>query len=81
MLATSRFVLYDLFFNFYMIIIILLAIIYVSFLQEGLSVLAKFGRPLLVHAEVQLDSIGKWDLDGDDPQSYYTYLKSRPPLM
>ncbi|KAK4792953.1 hypothetical protein SAY86_023388 [Trapa natans] len=53
----------------------------VSHIKAGLSVLAKFGRPLLVHAEVQLDSTKESDLDGDDPQSYYTYLKSRPPLM
>ncbi|PKI40099.1 hypothetical protein CRG98_039471, partial [Punica granatum] len=52
-----------------------------SHIKEGLSVLAKYRRPLLVHAEVQLDSISMPDLDGDDPRSYYTYLKSRPPLM
>ncbi|XP_031391013.1 allantoinase isoform X1 [Punica granatum] len=52
-----------------------------SHIKEGLSVLAKYRRPLLVHAEVQPDSISMPDLDGDDPRSYYTYLKSRPPLM
>ncbi|KAL3820490.1 hypothetical protein ACJIZ3_006395 [Penstemon smallii] len=53
-------------------------------IKEGLSVLAKYKRPLLVHAEVQQE------LEGDDlattegagnPRSYSTYLKTRPPSM
>ncbi|KAL8235596.1 hypothetical protein R6Q59_016677 [Mikania micrantha] len=45
-------------------------------IKEGLSVLAKYKRPLLVHAEKQQDIELK---DGDDdPRSYSTYLKTRP---
>ncbi|KAK0578188.1 hypothetical protein LWI29_006498 [Acer saccharum] len=47
-----------------------------SQIKEGLSVLAKYKRPLLVHSEIQLDS--QLDIEGD-PRSYSTYLKSRPP--
>ncbi|KAK6149904.1 hypothetical protein DH2020_017429 [Rehmannia glutinosa] len=45
-------------------------------LKEGLSVLAKYKRPLLVHAEIQQD-FGMVD-DGGNPRSYSTYLKTRP---
>lgn len=50
-------------------------------IKEGLLVLAKYKRPLLVHAEVVLDSNHNSELDdGDsDPRSYATYLKTRPP--
>ncbi|THG06831.1 hypothetical protein TEA_001980 [Camellia sinensis var. sinensis] len=43
-------------------------------IKEGLSILAKYRRPLLVHAEIQqeLEDIA------DDPRSYSTYLKTRP---
>lgn len=51
------------------------------FLQEGLKVLAKYKRPLLVHAEVVLESESNIELSSDesDPRSYTTYLKTRPP--
>lgn len=50
-------------------------------LQEGLSILAKYKRPLLVHSEIQQDLGSNSELkDGiDDVRSYSTYLKSRPP--
>ncbi|URE15673.1 Amidohydrolase family [Musa troglodytarum] len=50
-------------------------------LKEGLYVLAKYNRPLLVHAEVVLDSKNNEGLLDGDPssRSYATYLKSRPP--
>lgn len=45
--------------------------------------LADYNRPLLVHSEIQLDSDSDStpeSKDGlDDPRSYSTYLKSRPP--
>ncbi|KAI8030252.1 Allantoinase, partial [Camellia lanceoleosa] len=42
-------------------------------IKEGLSILAKYRRLLLVHAEIQqeLEDIA------DDPRSYSTYLKTR----
>lgn len=52
----------------------------ISHIKEGLSVLAKYKRPLLVHAEVELASEDPNDND-DDPRVYSTYLKTRPPLM
>ncbi|URE15674.1 Amidohydrolase family [Musa troglodytarum] len=50
-------------------------------IKEGLYVLAKYNRPLLVHAEVVLDSKNNEGLLDGDPssRSYATYLKSRPP--
>ncbi|RRT82844.1 hypothetical protein B296_00019270 [Ensete ventricosum] len=50
-------------------------------IKEGLYVLAKYHRPLLVHAEVVLDSKNNEGLLDDDSScgSYSTYLKSRPP--
>lgn len=54
-----------------------------SHIKEGLSVLAKYRRPLLVHAEIQKDlesRLGHED-GANDPRSYSTYLKSRPPSM
>lgn len=49
--------------------------------QEGLSVLAKYRRPLLVHAELQQDSESHLGIEegSDDPRLYSTYLKTRPP--
>ncbi|WJZ96370.1 hypothetical protein VitviT2T_015063 [Vitis vinifera] len=51
-----------------------------SHIKEGLSVLAKYKRPLLVHSEIQQDLESNSGLkDGiDDVRSYSTYLKSRP---
>ncbi|XP_021902183.1 allantoinase isoform X3 [Carica papaya] len=46
-------------------------------IKEGLSILAKYRRPLLVHAEIQEDSEVQ-DVR-DDPHAYLTYLKTRPP--
>ncbi|XP_059671015.1 allantoinase isoform X2 [Cornus florida] len=46
-----------------------------SHIKEGLSILAKYRRPLLVHAEKQQEHEGYLDLDA---RSYSTYLKSRP---
>ncbi|XP_078168683.1 allantoinase isoform X1 [Carex rostrata] len=50
-------------------------------IKEGLKVLAKYKRPLLVHAEVVLESESNIELSSDesDPRSYTTYLKTRPP--
>lgn len=51
-----------------------------SHIKEGLSVLARYRRPLLVHAEVVLDSETNSEHDSDsDARSYTTYLKTRPP--
>ncbi|KAI3800388.1 hypothetical protein L1987_28478 [Smallanthus sonchifolius] len=47
-----------------------------SHIKEGISVLAKYKRPLLVHAE-KVQEIELKDGD-DDPRSYSTYLKTRP---
>ncbi|XP_051125879.1 allantoinase isoform X2 [Andrographis paniculata] len=48
-----------------------------SHIKAGLSVLAKYKRPLLVHAEVEQEVEN--DLDkADSPRSYSTYLKTRP---
>ncbi|KAK6917535.1 Amidohydrolase-related [Dillenia turbinata] len=52
----------------------------VSHIKEGLAALAKYRRPLLVHAEIQPDSEIYLD-PNDDPRSYLTYLKTRPPSM
>ena len=47
-------------------------------LGPAMAILAKTGRPLLVHAEVAgpIDAV---DLAGLDPRRYATYLASRPP--
>nr|XP_048329415.1 allantoinase isoform X2 [Ziziphus jujuba var. spinosa] len=52
-----------------------------SHIKAGLSLLAKYRRPLLVHAEIEQDPISNLGLeDGDDDaRSYSTYLKTRPP--
>lgn len=47
--------------------------------QVGLSVLAKYRRPLLVHAEIQQESKSNTELEGNsDPSTYSTYLNTRP---
>ncbi|XP_054804020.1 allantoinase [Prosopis cineraria] len=52
----------------------------IDHIKEGLPVLAKYRRRLLVHAEVQLNSGHNLELkDNDDPRVYSTYLKTRPP--
>ncbi|OMO65175.1 hypothetical protein COLO4_31493 [Corchorus olitorius] len=49
-------------------------------IKAGLSALAKYRRPLLVHSEIQDDKSNvQVDNGGDDPRSYSTYLKTRPP--
>ncbi|CAL5070835.1 unnamed protein product [Urochloa decumbens] len=49
-------------------------------IEEGLVTLAKYQRPLLIHAERIPDVEDDDGLDGElDPRSYATYLKSRPP--
>ncbi|KAF3796191.1 Allantoinase [Nymphaea thermarum] len=50
-------------------------------LKEALHILSKYRRPLLVHAEIELDSSNRKELGNnlDDFQSYSTYLKTRPP--
>ncbi|GAB2231415.1 hypothetical protein Droror1_Dr00010421 [Drosera rotundifolia] len=55
----------------------------ISHIKEGLAVLAKFRRPLLVHAEIQLenDDNSIAEAKTDSPQSYATYLRSRPASM
>ncbi|XP_048447041.1 allantoinase-like isoform X2 [Pyrus x bretschneideri] len=52
-----------------------------SHIKEGLSVLAKYRRPLLVHAEKVQDLESDLGVEGgsNDPRSYLTYLKTRPP--
>lgn len=51
-----------------------------SHIKEGLHVLAKYKRPLLVHAEVQQELGGDLEMinGADSPRSYSTYLKTRP---
>lgn len=52
----------------------------ISHIKEGLAVLSKYRRPLLVHSEVPQHHDGNSEIeDGvDDPRSYKVYLKSRP---
>lgn len=54
----------------------------ITHIKEGLSVLAKFKRPLLVHAEVQ-EEVADKSVDDDriDAHLYSTYLETRPPSM
>ncbi|KAM0950121.1 putative allantoinase [Dioscorea sansibarensis] len=49
-------------------------------IKEGLVVLAKYNRPLLVHAELVPDSDSSTQLNDaiSDVRSYATYLKTRP---
>ncbi|KFK31005.1 hypothetical protein AALP_AA6G056100 [Arabis alpina] len=49
----------------------------ITHIKEGLSVLAKYRRPLLVHAEIERD-LEIIDGSDNDPRSYLTYLKTRP---
>ncbi|GAB4831200.1 hypothetical protein Ancab_005209 [Ancistrocladus abbreviatus] len=53
----------------------------ITHIKEGLSVLAKYRRPLLVHAEIQPETADRPDAndDTDSARSYSTYLKTRPP--
>ncbi|KAL1289214.1 hypothetical protein HN51_057823 [Arachis hypogaea] len=52
----------------------------IDHIKEGLPVLAKYKRPLIVHAEIQLDSESHSELkDNRDPRVYLTYLNTRPP--
>ncbi|XP_040865842.1 allantoinase isoform X3 [Glycine max] len=49
-------------------------------IKEGLSVLAKYRRPLLVHSEIQQHSKKHLELnDKGGPRAYLTYLHTRPP--
>ncbi|XP_011027852.1 PREDICTED: allantoinase [Populus euphratica] len=50
-----------------------------SHIKEGLSILAKYRRPLLVHAEILQNSESYLEDGENDPRSYSTYLKTRPP--
>lgn len=52
-----------------------------SHIKEALDILAEYNRPLLVHSEIQLDSESPLEQKDalDDPRSYLTYLKTRPP--
>ncbi|XP_010538535.1 PREDICTED: allantoinase-like [Tarenaya hassleriana] len=50
----------------------------ISHIEKGVSVLAKYRRPLLVHAEIQQESLIEEDGSDSDPRSYLTYLKTRP---
>ncbi|KAL7130046.1 hypothetical protein ABFS83_13G107700 [Erythranthe nasuta] len=51
-----------------------------SHIKQGLSVLAKYKRPLLVHAEIQQEAKDDLEIQENtaDPRSYSTYLKTRP---
>ncbi|KAI5448068.1 hypothetical protein KIW84_015483 [Lathyrus oleraceus] len=52
----------------------------IEHIKEGLSVLAKYKRPLVVHSEIQQDSKSNLELKGNgDPHAYNTYLVTRPP--
>ncbi|KGN64669.1 allantoinase [Cucumis sativus] len=53
----------------------------ITHIKEGLSVLAKYKRPLLVHSEIEQSSPSPVQLEGsqDDPRTYSTYLATRPP--
>ncbi|KAE9599285.1 hypothetical protein Lal_00043947 [Lupinus albus] len=52
----------------------------IDHIKEGLSVLAKYRRPLLVHAEIELDSKNHLEpKDNGDSHVYSTYLNTRPP--
>ncbi|XP_060192360.1 allantoinase isoform X1 [Lycium barbarum] len=54
-----------------------------SHIKEALPTLARYKRPLLVHAEVLLDLDGELELEDkvDNARSYSTYLKTRPASM
>ncbi|KAJ3692985.1 hypothetical protein LUZ60_012080 [Juncus effusus] len=48
-------------------------------IKEGLKILAKYQRPLLVHAEFVLETENENENENQDPKSYATYLNTRPP--
>ncbi|CAN0892434.1 ALN [Linum grandiflorum] len=50
-----------------------------SHIKAGLAVLAKYRRPLLVHAEKEQDLETSLADSESDPRSYSTYLNTRPP--
>lgn len=50
----------------------------VATLREGMGVLARYGRPLLAHAEIDLGH--RWPANGGE-RDYGNYLASRPPAM
>eukprot|EP00850_Spirogloea_muscicola_P005978 SM000028S10072 [mRNA] locus=s28:192167:196359:+ [translate_table: standard] len=48
--------------------------------EVALPILAKYGRPLLVHGELVLPIVNSdHEQQEEDPQNYSTYLRSRPP--
>ncbi|XP_031116622.1 allantoinase [Ipomoea triloba] len=52
-----------------------------SHIKEGLAVLAKYRRPLLVHAEMEQEPENELDVEdggAESARSYSTYLKRRP---
>ncbi|KAL9321223.1 hypothetical protein ACSQ67_013062 [Phaseolus vulgaris] len=52
----------------------------IDHIKAGLSVLAKYKRPIVVHAELQQDYGNHLDInDNRDPHDYLTYLNTRPP--
>ncbi|KAK7412332.1 hypothetical protein VNO78_03786 [Psophocarpus tetragonolobus] len=52
----------------------------IDHIKAGLSVLAKYRRPIVVHSEIQQASENHLELnDNRDPRAYLTYLNSRPP--
>jgi len=53
----------------------------IDHIKAGLSVLAKYRRPIVVHAEIQQDFENHLELNEDnlDPRAYLTYLNTRPP--
>ncbi|WJX22243.1 allantoinase [Trifolium repens] len=52
----------------------------IDHIKVGLSVLTKYRRPLLVHAELQQNSKSHLELEGNhNPFAYKTYLNTRPP--
>ncbi|KAL2932173.1 Allantoinase [Bienertia sinuspersici] len=54
----------------------------ITHIKEGLSIMAKFKRPLLVHAEVKEEDVDYFvDSDKNDARKYSTYLHTRPPSM
>lgn len=48
-------------------------------IQAALPVMAKYGRPVLVHAEVPVADVAVSEVvSAEDSKSYLTYLNSRP---
>ncbi|XP_057815891.1 allantoinase isoform X2 [Cryptomeria japonica] len=50
-----------------------------SHIKEALKILAKYQRPLLVHAETPQPSEEKIETDDSERRMYSTYLRTRPP--